>query len=336
MLKFIHALAIIILASYNSKAQSFEKDTIKMQSVTIFNNSRIEQINWQNISLDEASRKAKADGKNILIYFTAKWCGPCRYMEREVFPKQVAIRAVNDYFIAIKIDIDSWGNKKWSQDFAVRGIPDFFILKDDQERLRHKIGGMNLKNFLDFLNLKLQPVDLKILDVKLGAPRTEKFKNKIAIALGAGFSKIRNLPDDNIFGYDAKLAFNIEKKRFFFSPGISFTSIGSSIDRLNYLRIPLEFGLNVHRGRVLDFPGGIRILGAPYYGRLLNTSISNFTKNDFGLEYGIGVYMGNAAQSSLEFSIKGVSGFTDVMPTLSGFQRNQFFKAGLTIAITKG
>jgi thioredoxin-related protein len=327
-------LIFLILFSFKLSAQSLEKDTIKMQEVSIFKNGKTESINWKAISLNEALEKAKAENKHILIYFTAKWCGPCLKMQQEVFPNREVIKAVNDNYIAVKIDIDAWGGKKWRQDFAGNGVPDFFILNNSGQRLRHNLAALETKQFLEFLNLKESPSNLKVLDTTHAKIRNEKWKARFNLGFGAGISNLTNSTYNNIFGYEVKLGYSIEKKRVFFSPGISFTSIGSSASRLNYIKIPAQVSLNFYRGMIAGVPGGYRILAAPYYGRLLNNPALVTNKNDIGLDYGIGIYMGDVGSASLEFAIKGSQGFTDTLPQ-SGKQANQFFRVSVTLSVSK-
>ena len=58
------------------------------------------------------------------------------------------------------------------------------------------------------------------------------------------------------------------------------------------------------------------------------------SKNDFGLDYGIAVYIGDTNSASLEFAIKGSQGFTDVLPKF-GSQNNQFYRASITFSVGK-
>lgn len=324
----------LMLLTFNIFAQKLDKDTIKMQRVNIYANGKTETIDWRKLSLDEAATIAKVENKSILIYFTAKWCGPCQKMEQEVFPKNPVIRMVNDNYIALKIDVDAWGGKKWKEEFAVKGMPEFFILSSEKKRLRHHLGALKTAEFLDFLDLKRTPINVKMLDTTHAKVSYEKWGNKINLGIGGGISNLSNTNANDIFAYEITLGYSIEKQRLLFNPGISFTSIGSSDSRLNYLKIPAQVGLNFYRGKVATLPGGYRILAAPYYSRLINEPRISKNKNDFGLDYGIAVYIGDTNTASLEFAIKGSQGFTDILPQL-GNQGNQFYSASITFSVGK-
>lgn len=334
-IKILSSLMLFSSFSLTLHAQTLEKDTIKMQKLTIYANGKLETINWQKISLDKAQQKAQLEGKRILIYFTAKWCAPCRKMEQEVFQDYTVIRAVNDNFIALKIDVDAWGGKKWKEDFGVKGMPEFFILDASKQRLRHNLGAVSLNEFLQFLNLKENPSNLKFLDTTHTIVRAESWKSKLGLGVGLGASNLSNAASTTVFGSEVWLGYSLEKKRLFFNPTLSFSSIGSSISRLNYIRIPVQVALNFYRGSVLGLPGGFRALAAPYYGRLLNRPKNIVNRNDMGLDYGLGIYIGDADNANLEFSLRGSQGYTDILPQ-AGKQTNQFFRAAITMSIRKG
>ena len=314
-------------------AQSPSKDTIGI-GISIYEKRRTETINWLQLTMDGAVKKAKAERKDILVYFTAKWCGPCRKMDEEVFSKEDMIRVVKDNYIAIKIDIDSWSAKKWKAEFRINGVPDFYILNSDKKRLRHYWGGMELNQALDFLNLREPPADINMLDTTLNSPRKLRWVNKVELGIGAGSSSLRDKQDNNIMGYEIRFGFRTAKGRLSLSPSLSFASIGSANSRLNYFKVPAEIGLDFYRGKIGWLPGGYRILVAPYYGRLLNTtSVASNNKNDFGFDYGIGVYVGGANSASLELALKGTKGFSDILPQSIGQQSTQFFRLSATFGV---
>jgi len=101
-------------------------------------------ITWH--AYDVALKKAAEEDKHIFVDFTAKWCGYCRKMDREVFTDQRIIDMLNDDFVSAKVDGDSRneldidGYKITESDLArreygVRGFPTFWFLKSDGTRL---------------------------------------------------------------------------------------------------------------------------------------------------------------------------------------------------------
>jgi thioredoxin-related protein len=292
------------------------------------------EINWQTTSLEKTIESAKLENKYILLYFTAKWCGPCRKMDQTIFQDHNIIDIIQNY-IAIKVDIDSWGAKTWLKRFPDRGVPVFLILDTTGKPLRRQLGGMDQKQFLAFLDSTTFSNDFKAIDLSFSNSKKANLRGKLTVGFGTGISNITNTKADDAFGYDGKLGISFEKKRLFFNPNLQFASLGNSDLNLKYLRLPIDVGLNAYRGRVLGLPGGYRILLGPYYGVLLNQSGSKVRRYDLGLNYGLGVYMGDIDQLSLEVSLKLSQGFTDVAPYLSEQQNNKYLSISINLGLRK-
>ncbi len=90
-----------------------------------FQTINAQTINWLD-DLSKAKKLAQKDGKPILIDFTAKWCAPCKAMDRE-FWTQPEIVEISKDFVCVKIDYDK--NFDLRRKYTVRGIP-YVLLTD--------------------------------------------------------------------------------------------------------------------------------------------------------------------------------------------------------------
>lgn len=84
--------------------------------------------------------------KNVVLYFTAKWCGPCRGLAPEI---EAYSAQVQDQTTVIKVDIME--EKHTSEQYNIRSIPTVVVFKNDntQERFVGRNLLTPLKNFLD-------------------------------------------------------------------------------------------------------------------------------------------------------------------------------------------
>ena len=98
-----------------------------------------ETIKWQ--SFDQGVSMAESQGKQIFLYFYADWCTYCRKMEKETFTDESVVNYLNENFIPISVNSDK--NKKVADNFRVRGLPTFWLLKPDSTRLS------NLPGYID-------------------------------------------------------------------------------------------------------------------------------------------------------------------------------------------
>ncbi len=84
-------LALVMLYTTNSMAIANTTELgIKFHSLT-----------WQ-----QAQEKAQAENKSIFIDFYATWCGPCKYMEDDVFTNTEVGAYFNANFISLRIDAE--------------------------------------------------------------------------------------------------------------------------------------------------------------------------------------------------------------------------------------
>ena len=88
-----------------------------------------EKIPWQS-DLARARLEAAESRKQVFVYFTADWCGPCQEMKRTVFSDAEVDRALR-FHVPVKIDIDD--QPVLAKMYKVESIPFFAILDGDGE-----------------------------------------------------------------------------------------------------------------------------------------------------------------------------------------------------------
>ena len=79
----------------------------------------------------------------MILYFTADWCNPCKQTKpivEELNREQITAK----FFI---IDVDS--ETEMTQDFGVRSIPTFIVMKDNKEV--HRVTGAQTRQQLEEL-----------------------------------------------------------------------------------------------------------------------------------------------------------------------------------------
>ena len=79
----------------------------------------------------------------MILYFTADWCGPCK-QTRPIVEELNREQIMAKFFI---IDVDS--EIEMAQDFGIRSIPTFIIIKDNKEV--HRVTGAKTRQQLEEL-----------------------------------------------------------------------------------------------------------------------------------------------------------------------------------------
>ena len=78
-----------------------------------------QSITWIT-NLDEAKTLAQQTGKPLMYDFTAKWCGPCRRMDKDFWPRADVVELSNQ-FVCVKVDFDI--EKAFAAKYGIKAIP---------------------------------------------------------------------------------------------------------------------------------------------------------------------------------------------------------------------
>jgi thiol:disulfide interchange protein DsbD len=112
-------------------------------------------IVWQEFDtglLDQA----KADGKYVIIDFSAEWCLPCKELDHKTFSKQTVVDATLD-FVRVRADLTETASPavaKLRKDYAIKGVPTVvFLDKTGAERKDLRVFGfVDDDDFLERVN----------------------------------------------------------------------------------------------------------------------------------------------------------------------------------------
>jgi len=109
---------------------------------------RADSFNW--VKLEKAQQAAETDGKNIMVFVEAEWCGFCRQMENNVFPQAEIQKIIDEKYHPVTIDLDSRelvrfnGDEMTEREFArtmnVSVTPTFLFINPEGEVLAHQVG----------------------------------------------------------------------------------------------------------------------------------------------------------------------------------------------------
>ena len=108
-----------------------------------------EKIEW-NRSLQELKEKTPVYDKPVLIRFSAKWCGPCRVMAARVWPDAEVVKAVNNAYTPIDVDIDTPEAAAVVDQFGINVVPTIVVL-DRQGNEMARTNFMSVEQTLVFL-----------------------------------------------------------------------------------------------------------------------------------------------------------------------------------------
>ena len=105
-------------------------------------------VNSQHLTYAEALEKAKAENKLVFMDCYTSWCGPCKYMAKEVFTLKEAGDYFNSRFVNVKFDMEKGEGKELAQKFSVYVYPTFLILRTDGSIQYKIVGGNELEELI--------------------------------------------------------------------------------------------------------------------------------------------------------------------------------------------
>ena len=112
--------------------------------VFLFHIKVIAQVEFFEYDSDRILQLSKAEGKTILLYFTAEYCGPCKGFEKEIFYNEEISDLINEFYIPVKISSKRWEDDSLTQDllkqFEIKGYPVLIFINNKGDIICRKDG----------------------------------------------------------------------------------------------------------------------------------------------------------------------------------------------------
>ncbi len=83
-----------------------------------------------NASLPEVRQMASREGKPYFVHFTASWCMPCQWMEKNTYADPALSRYANANYFPIKIDIDNEEGRRYKAQYSITALPSILIFDE--------------------------------------------------------------------------------------------------------------------------------------------------------------------------------------------------------------
>lgn len=107
-------------------------------------------IAWAN-DYASAQEQAVQSGRPIILFFTGKWCVPCRIMKRNVWADEQVAAVVNARFVPVIIDVGDPSAATTLNRYPVRATPTTMITDTHGAVLQRVEGGIGKADFLELL-----------------------------------------------------------------------------------------------------------------------------------------------------------------------------------------
>jgi len=109
-------------------------------------------------SWNDVCEKAKQENKIIFVDAYAVWCGPCKWMAKNVFSNDTVARFYNKNFINYKIDVDKGEGKILAARYGAAAMPTYLFLNYKGEMIHRGLGAKQVVDFIKLGEKALNPI----------------------------------------------------------------------------------------------------------------------------------------------------------------------------------
>ena len=106
------------------------------------------KIAWLR-SYSQGLQVASSTQRPIMLYFTAKWCGYCKKLSKEVLSDRNVVES-SEQLINIYIDIDI--DKQTADKYGIRGVPTIYFLDHTGRKVKESAGMWKSGQFIQEIN----------------------------------------------------------------------------------------------------------------------------------------------------------------------------------------
>ena len=105
-------------------------------------------INFHKGAWDEALEKSAEKEKPIFVDAYASWCGPCKWMTRNVFTDEKVGDYYNKHFVNVKLDMEKGEGRKFAKKYSVSAYPTLLYLNSEGEVVHKVMGAKRVEGFI--------------------------------------------------------------------------------------------------------------------------------------------------------------------------------------------
>lgn len=125
------------------------KYTIILFFALIVNVSFAQGITFETSDFQTALNKAKAENKLVFMDAYTTWCGPCKWMSKNVFTDAEVGSYFNDNFVSVKIDMEKGEGIDLAKRYDVVAYPTLLFIEGSGELMHVSTGSRPADDFLD-------------------------------------------------------------------------------------------------------------------------------------------------------------------------------------------
>ncbi|MCZ4695961.1 DUF255 domain-containing protein [Ancylomarina euxinus] len=124
-----------------------KKIILSLLALFVFGNVFSQGIEFEHGTFSEVLAKAKKENKVVFMDCYTTWCGPCKYLAKNIFTQKEVGDFFNKNFVNVKMDMESEAGKPLMERYQVSAFPTLLWL-DSDGNIQHKMVGAGDANSL--------------------------------------------------------------------------------------------------------------------------------------------------------------------------------------------
>jgi thiol-disulfide isomerase/thioredoxin len=114
-------------------------------------------IKFETGTWAEILAKAKQQNKYVFVDAYTTWCGPCKWMDKNVFPTAEAGEYFNKNFVNAKIDMEKGEGLDIAKKYSVQAYPTYLYVDGNGDLVHRVVGSMETPKFIAASGNALDP-----------------------------------------------------------------------------------------------------------------------------------------------------------------------------------
>ncbi len=159
-------------------------------------------IHFENLTLQEALDKAKAEGKKVFVDCYTQTCIPCKYMMKNIFPLEECGNYFNPRYVSITRDMNAGEGPEMGKKYEVGLYPTFLIINPDGTLYCKEMGAVKLNSEITFVEKMKRAVECAELAKRYEAgERDVKMVDRyVELLKASGSVKAEDVVSDYLMG----------------------------------------------------------------------------------------------------------------------------------------
>lgn len=114
-------------------------------------------IEFEHGTFNQSLAKAKKENKLVFMDCYTSWCGPCKYLAKNIFPQKEVGDYFNQNFVNVKMDMEKGEGIALCKKYGVSSFPTLLFIDANGKTVHKLVGGMPAEDLIKGAKAALNP-----------------------------------------------------------------------------------------------------------------------------------------------------------------------------------